>query len=250
MILRLAVFIFFVPLVYAWSHTIHRAVVDDVQRQLTPKALNTLEEILGPLPLSYWADWADKTKDYPKYWHYVSWEGLTESCVGQPKNLHCALTYLMNKNDDNISSQKDRVRLLLHLVVDAHQPLHVDMKGFANIHCNVSVPKKVNLHQWMDRDAVGVRGDVFEISSWIHSVRMQTKIDQRTPRNWLLENIEHWSSIYPSFQGDVPYYCSKRSHGKLPVISQVQQDKIAEIVILRLAMASQRLAGVLNELYG
>ena len=236
----------------AWSHVIHRAVADDVQSQLTPKALQSIQQILGPLPLSYWADWADKTKQYPKTWHFVSVKRLTEPCVGRPKDLFCALTVLSNPKLTSINlSESDRIRLLLHLVVDAHQPLHVDMEGFANPRCKVRVPNVVHLHQWMDREAIGVRGDVAEVTSWIRAMRMQNQreVSQSTPDQWLLENAQYWPIIYPPFEGKIPHYCSNHSPA-LPIISEQQMEKIASIVLLRLSMASHRLAYLLNTMYG
>lgn len=238
--------------IYAWSHVIHRAVAEDVQTQLSPRALSHIQSILGPLPLSYWADWADKTDKYPKNWHYVAINVVEDVCVGQPHDLHCALEYLINSEKSSKSiDEKDRLRLLLHLVVDAHQPLHVDMEHFRNPNCQVRTPNKVGLHQWMDRDALGVRADVYEVSQYVKSIRLNDtgELSLGKPSEWLRENVQYWSSIYPPYEGEVPYYCKFKAK-KLPYINEKQKEEVSKIVLLRLSMASVRLAALLNDMYG
>lgn len=240
----------FGALLFAWSGNIHRAVVLDAETQLSMEARVRIHALLGPLPLAYWASWADQSKDYPKFWHYMAIENIEDACETRPQNIRCALERLSKVSSQDLWSEPDRIRLLLHLVVDAHQPLHVDRPGFSNTNCWVLAPKKICLHQWMDQAALGVpQASAQEIQTWIAAQREAMKIRTETPRVWLLENQDEWVWIYPKDSALIPYYCLPGAKD-LPRLSQKQQAKIAERSLKRLAQSSVRLAFVLNQLYG
>lgn len=233
-------------MVYAWSYAIHRSVVEDVEKQLIPGVRERLQQLLGPEPLAFWADWADKQNIYPKSWHHVTWEAIDTSCDPMRDHLACALDALVYKKYGvEYMPLHHRIQLLLHLVIDAHQPLHVDKTGFANPRCYVYIKKKrMNLHQWMDGGVLG--GKAAYLSVILPKERISiTQIKNFSSKDVLKENAVYWDMIYPQYQGLVPYYCYK--HAKtVPNISKNNQKALAHLMVQRLALASKRLAYILN----
>lgn len=224
---------------------IHRVVVDEASLLLTEDAKRQLALLMGPDALSTWADWADRSHVYPKKWHYVRLDAVGKPCVGMAENIYCALMWLMDPNTP--IPEVDRVRLLIHLVVDAHQPLHVD-SVFPNTTCRVRAPKRTSLHAWTDADAAGSR-DEGALRKNIKRLRARHDVQVADPETWLRESAALWSVIYPPFYGKIPYYC--RPHARhVPLLSSEDRERIEPVMLFRLAEASVRLASVLNQLYG
>lgn len=191
--------------VYSWSHDIHRAVVMDAQTQLTDKAYKNINSILKNEPLYVLAAWADQTNRYPGNWHFVDASEIGMRCR-KIDNLYCALQYLLNKSI--VIDEADRIKLLIHLVVDAHQPLHVDM-GFANTSCYVKAPRRIKLHKWMDAKSLAPVVEI-DLASRLRDLRSSMQIKDVNLENILKENAQYWPIIYPDFDGNKPYYCNKK----------------------------------------
>lgn len=127
---------------FAWGVTGHRVVAEIAQRHLSKKAKKEIKKLLDGQSLAYWANWADFIKsdtthafDHIYKWHYVDLPGNISKDVFL-KDLHDqhgenlftqiqAMQQQLKNKDLAIEQRRTALILLVHLVGDLHQPLHV-----------------------------------------------------------------------------------------------------------------------------
>jgi hypothetical protein len=128
----------------AWGQTGHRVVGQIADSYLNAKARAAIKKILGPESLAMASNWADFIKSDSNYkyldaWHYVNYEKnldydrfrdvlKKDTAVDAYTKLNFLVRELKNK-----SLPQDKklmyLRLLIHIVGDVHQPLHVSPVG-------------------------------------------------------------------------------------------------------------------------
>jgi hypothetical protein len=123
------------PAPMVWSMNGHRIVAAIAERHLLPVTRLKIAELLGPYPLAYFANWADWYRAQPegqhtRTWHYVNippGEAYVEPESDTPLDLIQAMRLQESILGDTTRSLEDRavaLKLLMHFVGDAHQPLH------------------------------------------------------------------------------------------------------------------------------
>ena len=138
----LSIFLFQHDWANAWGMTGHRVIAEIAEHHLNKKAKRSIEELIGKQKLAYWANWGDFIKSDPN--PRLNKTGNTHF-VNTPKNLNfedfkSAIqasetnniynTYLSikekakQKNND-LQTQKEYLYFIIHLIGDAHQPMHV-----------------------------------------------------------------------------------------------------------------------------
>jgi hypothetical protein len=139
-LLVMAIFAF--QCTFAWGVTGHRVVAEIAQRHLSKKAKKEIKKLIGDQSLAYWANWADFIKsdtthayDEISKWHYVDLPGniAKDSFVNTihrmpGANLYTQIQAMQQQlSDKGLPIEKRRMALILliHLVGDLHQPLHV-----------------------------------------------------------------------------------------------------------------------------
>lgn len=124
--------------VKAYDKTGHRIVAQIATNNLTSKARNEIEKVLGRNGLVNYANWPDEIKSNPAYnytskWHYYDLDkDFTaqeldveyQNALSSKNNLLFAIDSLTTALKKN---KKDSLalRFLTHLIGDLHQPLHV-----------------------------------------------------------------------------------------------------------------------------
>lgn len=129
------------PAALAWSGLGHRLVGDLAERHVRPATERAIRALLAgePVPtLAGISDWADGLRDSdPAYfrrtarWHYVN---LGTDCDYRPPRdcvdgqcvigaIDAQRAVLGNPHAD-VSQRREALKFLVHLVADAHQPLH------------------------------------------------------------------------------------------------------------------------------
>lgn len=119
-----------------WGQIGHRVIGEIAQNHLTKKARRNLEKILTSEGLAMISTFADEIKSDKKYdiygtWHYVNYnEG--ETYESSQKNAKGDLIVGIAKCKEVISSPNSSIeekvfylKLLVHLIGDLHQPLHI-----------------------------------------------------------------------------------------------------------------------------
>lgn len=139
--LLLAAILFYIPAhSFAWGVLGHRIVAQIAESYLTHKARKQIQRILGYESMAITSNWPDFIKsdsnfNYLSNWHYINLrEGLAEAAIEQilqqdtTVNAYTKINWLSGqlKNKDLAPDMKLMyLRLLIHIVGDVHQPMHV-----------------------------------------------------------------------------------------------------------------------------
>ena len=261
---------------FGWGLTGHRIVGGLAQKHLTHDAQTEVSRVLSGYQLQDVSNWADEIKsDYSVFykslrkWHYVDLvnvKQLDDKPDDQwPDNLHRALVF-------TISSLKNRVftkdfteevllRLLVHLVADAHQPLHVgNGKDYGGNACYVRwfySKWTMSLHSVWDNKLIDVyKLSYSEYADYLNHIhpKMVKQWQAASVKDWLLESYRLHEQVYPQEKGvKVTDYCVKSrsmlNFNKVPKLGYAYQNRVRPILNQRLAQAGIRLAGVINDIY-
>ncbi len=122
-----------------WGPTGHRVTGKIAEKHLTKKARKQIDKILKGQSLAFVSTFGDEIKSDRKYskfypWHYVNMplNGVYETAIKNPKgDLVTGIAECKRVLKDKNSSEADKafyLKLLVHLVGDLHQPLHIGRK--------------------------------------------------------------------------------------------------------------------------
>jgi hypothetical protein len=241
---------------FGWGMLGHRIVGQIAESYLTPKAKAAVQKILGTESIAIASNWADFIKSDTSYnylssWHYVDLDsGLITSQVKQylqedtATDLYTKLNFVMRQlKNKQLSMDKKRMylKLLIHFVGDAHQPLHVghrqDQGGNKIKLTWFGAP--TNLHRMWDDELIDYQQLSYtEYTNVInHSTAKQRAAWQKQPiSDWFVESYQIAEKLSAEVQPD-----QKLSY-------RYNFDHI-QILNERLLQAGVRLAGLLNELF-
>lgn len=125
---------------FAWGITGHRIIAEIAERNLSRKAKKEIKKIIGNQKMAYWANWpdfikSDKSFQYADSWHYINIPGnlpyevfVTELKNSSNENLYKRISILaddLKKGDLPSEKKQQYLYFLIHLLGDAHQPLHI-----------------------------------------------------------------------------------------------------------------------------
>lgn len=242
---------------FAWGVTGHRVVAEIAQRHLNGKARKALKELIGDQSLAYWANWADFVKSdsayrYASRWHYVDLPAHLEKDAFvaalkalRGENLFSRIPVLEEKVKDKSLSSDQRqfaLKYLIHLIGDAHQPLHVgrDEDQGGNKISVTWFGKPSNLHIVWDELLVDFQqwsyteyATVLDMADKATIVQLQSG----SLEDWLYESHVVSDRIYDNIKPD-----SKLSYRYNYLFVQDLNDQLLK--------GGLRLARILNELLG
>jgi len=124
----------------AWGLNGHRIVGEIASRHLTRKAKKSIQKILGDESIAMCSNWPDFIKSdhrYDKYynWHFVNLEaGMDCDSIHRfldadtTSDAYTKLNFLIDQLKQGTltdSLKREYLKLLIHIVGDIHQPLHV-----------------------------------------------------------------------------------------------------------------------------
>src|SRR5919205_654331 len=129
----------------AWGILGHRIVGQIADSYLTPTARIEIQKILGNESIAIASNWADFIKSDTAYrylntWHYIDFENniatlpalqgylKKDTATDAYTKLNFLVTELKKKNLPQ-DKKLMYLRLVIHIVGDLHQPLHVSPKG-------------------------------------------------------------------------------------------------------------------------
>ncbi len=239
----------------SWGYKGHRAIALIAQNHLTPKAKAAVADLLNGESFEDASTWADELRSDPKYrntssWHFLNLpSGLTykafatniESQTGD--NLYVALNrsiHVLTNENNAIEMRREALKFIIHLVGDAHQPMHVAGaadKGGNTIQVRFD-NKGTNLHTLWDSRLIDHEG--------LTDVEMSIDYDKATPaqiKQWQSDNMMQW--LWESYQLSSTIYATTNTGSKLG--DEYYKSNIKEVQ-QRVQLAGIRLAGLLNEL--
>src|SRR5688572_8212034 len=241
-----------------WGQTGHRVVGEIADHYLSRKARKAIREILGNESIAITSNWADFIKsdtsfNYLNSWHYINVkQGLSQAdfntllekdtITDAWTRLNFLIGELKNKDLDRNKKQL-YLRLLIHIVGDIHQPLHVgrleDLGG--NRIRVLWFGDSANLHSvWDDKL---IESQHLSYTEYVKAINHSTK-EQR--KQWQQQPINEW--FYESYQLAGKIYSSiTQPHQRLSF--RYNFDHI-DIVNSQLLKAGIRLAGLLNSIFG
>ena len=119
-----------------WGANGHRATGKIAEQHLSKRVLKKINKILDGESLAFVSTFSDEIKSDKKYrkfssWHYVNmpFDAKYETSDKNPKgDLITGIDFCIKILKDKTASKKDKkfyLKMLVHLVGDLHQPLHV-----------------------------------------------------------------------------------------------------------------------------
>jgi hypothetical protein len=237
--------------IFAWGPTGHRVTGLIAEKHLTKKARKEIERILQGQSLAMASTWmdeirSDSTYDYANDWHWVTIpDGKTYQET--PKNpdgdlvqtLERLIAELKSKHL-NAKEEAEHLKMLIHLLGDIHQPLHVgggNDQGGNNIKVTW-FRSESNLHRVWDSEMI----DDTKLS-YTELAQSLEKPDEIKISTWQKSSVTDWAKESMAYRDDVYRY----GNGKLGYRYAYENF---HIVRYRLLQAGIRLAGVLNQIYG
>jgi hypothetical protein len=236
---------------FSWGPTGHRTTGWIADKYLNQKAQKNLEKILHGKSIAMLSTWmdevrSDSTFDYMSDWHWVTipfgknYEQSEKNPNGDIIQTLERVVKELKSGKLNAADQFQRIRILIHLTGDLHQPLHVggrDDKGGNEVKV-FWFKNESNLHRVWDSEMID--DSKLSFTELAQSLDKPTESElkqwQQSPiRTWAMENQAYEKNIYNIGNGRLGYQYSYLNF---------------HIVRHRLLQAGVRLAGLLNDIYG
>lgn len=234
----------------AWGPTGHRATGLIAERYLTKKARKALTAVLNGQSLAMASTWmdeirSDSTYDYMADWHWVTIQD-GETYAQSQKNPNGDVIQTLERVIAELKLKKlnavdelQRIRILIHLVGDIHQPLHV---GGGNDRGGNDVPvtwfrANSNLHRVWDSDMIDdTRLSFTELAESLDKpdAAAVRRMQSASIGDWAAESMIYRRNVYDFGNGQLGYAYAYKNF---------------PIVRTRILQAGIRLAGILNEIY-
>jgi hypothetical protein len=256
--LLLAGLLFYLPFqVSAWGMLGHRIVAQIADSYLSNKARKQIIAILGHESLAMSSNWADFIKSDPSYnylnsWHYINFkDSLSEQQINNylaqdtATDIYTKLNFLISElKNKGLEKEKKLLylRLLIHLVGDAHQPMHTGRpEDLGGNRVNVLwFNQPTNLHSVWDEKLI--EHQELSYTEYVAAINFTHKT-QRVA--WQKEPISHW--LYESYVISRQLYAEiKQPEQKL---SYRYNFDHMQTLNDRLLKGGVRLAGILNEIF-
>jgi len=236
---------------FAWGPIGHRATGWIADKHLNKKARKEVARILSGQSLAMASTWmdeirSDSTYDHTSDWHWVTIpEGKTyqESEKNPNGDIIQTIERIVNELKSkklNAQEETEHLKMLIHLVGDIHQPLHV---GFGNDRGGNDIKvmwfrTDSNLHRVWDSDMI----DDTKLS-YTELAESLTNPTETEILMWQKSSVYDWTSESMGYRNQVYNY----GNGKL---GYKYSYLYFHIVRHRLLQGGIRLAGILNEIYG
>lgn len=238
---------------FGWGLNGHRVVGQLAEWHLNKKAKRKIDAILGHQTLPIVSNWMDEIRSDPRYNHTHTWHYLTvkdgkdydPSIQEKRGDAYERLLWIISSLKSSQLSENEEseyLKMLVHLVGDLHQPLHVgggDDRGGNDIKVYY-FNRQSNLHRVWDSDMIEGKNLSFtEMATQLNKRANRaavSKLQAAEPSVWLKEAQELRPMVY-----DLP------ANNRL---SYAYGYKYFYIVEDRLFAAGIRLAGILNDIYG
>ena len=221
--LLLAAILFYIPLhSMAWGVLGHRIVAQIADSYLTNKARRQIQRILGNESMAMTSNWADfiksdSTYNYLSNWHYINLrEGLAEAAIeahlkqDTTVNAYTKMNWLAQelKNRDLPADQKLLyLRLLIHIVGDLHQPMHVGrLEDLGGNRIRLSwFNSTTNLHAVWDEKLIEFQQ--LSYTEYVAAINHTTKAQRRAwqaepPSSWVINSYNIAQKLYAGVTPD------------------------------------------------
>lgn len=241
----------------AWGLLGHRIVGQVADSYLTPTARKNIHAILGNESVAIASNWPDFIKSDTSYkylsaWHYCDLDsGMTyndvkaflqkDTAVDAYTRINFLVKQLKNKKLAQAKKQM-YLRLLIHIVGDIHQPLHVGYKtdqGGNTIKVSW-LNEATNLHAVWDSYLIDFQK--LSYTEYTNYINFSTPAQRRT---WQTQSVADW--FYDS------YLLCEQVHVEMkqpqPRLGYDYNFRHLDLVNQQLLKGGVRLAGLLNSIF-
>ncbi|MBN8578601.1 MAG: S1/P1 nuclease [Cytophagales bacterium] len=236
---------------FSWGVTGHRATGLIAERHLTKVAKQKLAQLLDGESLAMVSTWMDEIRSDSTYNYATDWHWTTIPDGGKyadvASNPDGKVVLMLEKIVSGLKSGKlDRkkeqeyVKMLVHMVGDMHQPLHVGRPGDRGGN-DIKVKwfrADTNLHSVWDSEMINdTRLSYTELADALGKpdAATQKKWTTGSVREWAEESTTYRTQVYDIGNGNLSY---AYSYKYFPIAKQ------------RMLQAGVRIASLLNAIYG
>jgi len=189
--------------VSAWGPDGHRIVCEIAERHLLPRTREIIHKNFNIEKLTLVANWADTVKKSPRKPDVRHYTNIEEGSLTYDQTRDCpdkkCVTEKIREYEKILSNKrlfyfdrKDALKLLIHLVGDIHQPMHLGNlvdRGGNEIKVTIN-GEETNLHALWDSGLTFHEDDSL--------VQYSEKLDSRTTideiSQWIKTYVEDWSN--------------------------------------------------------
>lgn len=247
----LMLFLIFSISTFAWGPTGHRVTGWIASKYLNKKAQKAIERLLQGQSLAMASTWMDEVRSDSTFDHMVDWHwvtippGMAYDQTEKNKNgdiIQTLVRVIAELKSGKLSKEQEalNIRILIHLVGDIHQPLHVGSRndrGGNDVKVNW-FRSESNLHRVWDSDMID--------DSKLSYTELAMSLDNPSKeeiQNWQNASISEWAKESQSYESQIYDIGNGRLSYRYGYVN-------FPIVRDRLLKAGVRLAGILNEIYG
>jgi hypothetical protein len=249
-------FILTAIILISWGRVGHQAIGYIATAHLTPKTADAVKDLLGNETLADVSTYADEIRpdsffQYTLPWHYIdvpakeNFTQFKESVFKQTTpNVYIALSHWQRTLADTATNRSIKIfalKMIVHLIGDLHQPLHVartEDKG-GNLIPVWFENDSTNLHWLWDTQLLEHGG----LSA--HDLAKDCdRASAEDIQNWQAAPLINW--LYESNQISNHIYGEEPKGKKL---GQAYYDEYIGLICRRIDQAGIRLAGILNQCF-
>lgn len=242
----------------AWGVLGHRIVGEIADKYVNATARAKISAILGTESIAMASNWADFVKSDTSYrylnnWHYINLDsGLSYNNVNEflkndtATDVYTKINFLVKELKDK-KLHKDKklfyLRLLIHLVGDVHQPMHVGRKADlgGNTIKVLWFNEPSNMHRIWDENLIE-----FQELSYTEYAKAINHPAITLRKKWQAQPISEW--FYESYEISEQLHTEiKQPDQKLGY--QYNFDHVATLN-MRLLQGGVRLGALLNDIFG
>ena len=241
----------------AWGLLGHRIIGQIADGYLTPKAKTEIAKILGTESVAMASNWPDFVKSDPAYkylslWHYVNFESgilfqkmdsllKADTATNAYTKINFLTTELKKGKLLPVETKQLYVRILIHLIGDVHQPLHlgrVDDRGGNAVKVKW-FNSEANLHQVWDEKLISFQE--LSYTEYVNAINFTT-LKQRTA--WQKQTLSQW--MYDTYQLTEKVYAETVAESRLDYLYNY---KFVAAMNDQLLKGGVHLAGIFNEIF-
>jgi hypothetical protein len=233
-----------------WGPTGHRTTGLVAEKYLTKKARKALARVLQGQSLAMASTWMDEIRSDSTFDHMSDWHWVTiqdgETYDQSAKNPNGDIIQMLERVIAALKSgtlttaeEVQQLKILIHLVGDIHQPLHVgggNDRGGNDVRVTWFRTDS-NLHRVWDSDMIDdTKLSFTELAGSLDKPdeAMIRALQSASVREWAKESMTIRPLVYAYGDGRLGYAYSYKNY---------------PVVRTRLLQAGIRLAGILNEIY-
>lgn len=241
----------FVLVLISWGYKGHRAIATIAQKHLTSNTAYVVSAYLKGESMADVSTWADENKNrMTAPWHFLnlplglSHEQFVQTVSQSDNNVYTAIVKTEASLKDNtlsLDEKNEALKYLIHLVGDAHQPMHVSRKedkGGNTIQVRFD-NKGTNLHSLWDSKLIDHEG--------LSQDDIAKTYDTATPdqiKKWQADSPMEW--LWESYQISSQLYAETKPGQD---IDETYYTKYIPLIRRRIDQAGIRLAGELNRIF-